>query len=137
MPSLDARPLPKILEQVDKQGSEIITEWLADGIHRFVGREWKPFAVKPKDRGNRKAVSKQNTDDPDPSHRVYFFACDGTGFRKSLIPEEICNPHVKIPIDVLLNFIRPTERNDSQGYLKFFARTRLGKPYFHYQKSKL
>jgi hypothetical protein len=129
MPSLTGRKLPKILEVVGERGPEVVTKWLVDEHHHLLERLWKPFHIKLKDRKDRKAASgRQPAGDPEPLHRLYFFATDGRDFRDGIFVK-LSHKHMKMPITALLDCIRPTEENDWQSYLKLFARTSLGKFY--------
>ena len=130
IPNLTGRQLPKALEQVEHLMSQVVIQWLVDEHHHFLERTWSPFFIKPKDRKDRKAASasgKSSTEDPEPVHRMYFFATDGSGFRDYGIQLESSQPHAKISTEVLLDCIRPTSENAAESYLKLFARTALGK----------
>lgn len=128
IPSLVDKRAPKLLQQLGKRGSSIVIDWLVDESHQLLGRLWKPFFLKPKERSNRKAVTIQQSTDPDPIHRIYFFAVDGTGFIKGRIPVNYLQQlPVKMSIELLLNRIRPIRKNIDQNYLKLFSRTALGK----------
>ena len=130
IPNLTGRQLPKALEHVGHLVPQVVIQWLVDEQHCFMERTWRPFYIKPKDRKDRKAASgKSSTDDPEPVHRIYFFATDGRGFRDCGLQLELSHPHAKISIEVLLDCIRPTFENALQSYLKLFARTSLGKKY--------
>lgn len=135
IPNLSGRHAPKILQQMGTSGPEIIIGWLVDAYHNFLERVWKPFHIKPKERRDRTSESNQkSSDDPEPVHRIYFFAVDGVGFGDGRIPVDASTqPYTKISVDVLLNRIRPTRKNVKQSYLKLFARTSLGKLHLIHQ----
>ena len=129
VPDLTGQHVPKMVQKLAARGPELIIKWLVDGSHNFLGRTWKPFFVKPKERPRRKAITtRKAAEDLASVHRVTFFAVDGDGFLKATIPFECSGPsHVKISIDKLINRIRPTRKNVSQSFLKLFSRTALGK----------
>lgn len=127
MPSLTGDHVPRCLQLVRKRGSEVIIEWLVDQSHRLLDRLWKPFHLKPKERKERKAdTSQKPTADPEPVHRVFFFAVDGNDFIEGGMRADASKPYVKLTIAMLLNCIRPTRKNVKQSFLKLFSRTSLG-----------
>jgi hypothetical protein len=121
IPHLTGSYVPKSnqLRDVDR---EIIENWLIDpktraaAGHSLLGRLWKPFFQKPKERKEKKQGStKLYNDEPDAANRLYFFAIDEF---KTQPP---------IGIQKLLDSFRPTGLNGHQSFLKLFARTALGK----------
>ena len=128
IPHLTGRHIPRTLSDLGDRGREIIVEWLVDGKHQFLGRLWKPFHTKAKDR-IRRDRKQDAAEDPETAHRLYFFAVDGNGFRDkmSLFPDvRDAVVHSPISIKSLLNSIRPTRENTTEPFLKLFARTSLG-----------
>jgi hypothetical protein len=127
IPQLDGRFVPRFLKDLRGRGRDIIINWLIGGQstpgHLFVGSQWKPFFVKPKDRKDRKQVFwKESSDDVEEAavaHRLFFFAVDGVDFT--------AGGHQAIEIPELLESIRPTWLNKKQPFLKLFSRTALGK----------
>jgi hypothetical protein len=128
VPDLTGQHAHELVQQLGVRGKELIIKWLVDECHNFLDRNWKPFFVKPKDRIKRKAVTTQKCiEDTDPIYRVTFFAIDGANFIKAPIPLNCSlQSPVKIPIETLLNRVRPTRKNTSQSFLKLFSRTALG-----------
>ena len=131
MPSLTGRHAPELLKSLGETGTKEIIKWLVDDDgddkrHHFLATTWKPFFLKQKERRDRKSESSQS-DDHDLAHRIYFFAVDGAGFRDGESLLDLSQPHVRIPINTLLDCIRPTEKNSKQSFLKLFSRTSLGK----------
>jgi len=120
-------PLPKLLAKLGEAGQATVIEWLVDANHRLLGRGWKPFFTRPKEGKGQRKESSHFLPDNDVN-RVTFFAVDGHGF--TVVKDPFCQPrknfHHVIPINVLLNFLRPTRKNEGQSYLKLFSRTALG-----------
>jgi hypothetical protein len=127
IPQLNGRLVPQFLKDLGDRGRDIIINWLIGSHstpgHLFVGRHWKPFFVKPKERKDRKQVFwKESSDDVEEAaaaHRLFFFAVDGIDFT--------AGGHQPIEIPELLESIRPTWLNKKQPFLKLFSRTALGK----------
>lgn len=132
VPDLAGRQTPKLLQDLGDEGRAILCEWLVDGMHKMLGRVWKPFHVKPKDGRERKVeVTQLSSDELDTgtAHKVYFLAVDGNGFlEKRTLPDrsEPAHEHTKMSVYAMLNWIRLFRKNKGQPYLKLFSRTSLG-----------
>jgi hypothetical protein len=129
IPALTGKHLPKLLAELGDQGRQIVYDWLIDTPHTLLGRSWKPFSLKPKERRPRNAEVGNEVSGVDPAFRVYFFAVDGHGFvdDRELIQNPENGKNAKMTVAELLNRVRPTRKNLEQPYLKLFSRTTLGK----------
>ncbi|KAF4618382.1 hypothetical protein G7Y89_g14922 [Cudoniella acicularis] len=128
IPHLHGNKIPTYLAKLGDRAREMIIDWLIDGTHRLLGRSWKPFHTRPKEKKDRRRdILRDEKDDAVTAHRLFLFAVDGYGFR--IVPEprlELSQPrHVKMTIPYLLNIIRPTRKNVHQSILKLFSRTQL------------
>ncbi|CZR63638.1 related to RNA-dependent RNA polymerase (involved in quelling) [Phialocephala subalpina] len=129
MPQITGRHVPPAVQrQVQKIGVDVwrgkFYDWLVDTKHPLLGRIWKPFFVKPKER----TAKRREATSSEAIYRVFFFAVDGFGFVDSTLisyPNRSIG-HPRISIDRLLDKIRPTCENTWQSYLKLFNRTTLG-----------
>ncbi|EKD16851.1 uncharacterized protein L3040_001132 [Drepanopeziza brunnea f. sp. 'multigermtubi'] len=113
IPQLSGRNIPSALAAMGERGPSIIIEWLVDSTHRFIGRSWKPFMVKDKERPKKQILMVKDVESVDAAFRVFFFAVDG------------CKDRPKISIPKLLECVRPSQGNEHESYLKLFNRTTL------------
>jgi hypothetical protein len=126
---------PEIDEKKAHGSLGTICEWLVDGKHNFFNRIWKPFFVK-RDRPSLKSqldavnLSQQDTDKGTTS-KLYFLAVEESGYQLYRMPgipprREGCELLSSMTVSTLLNWVRPTEENKKQSFLKLFSRTALG-----------
>lgn len=125
VPEVKAATLPKPLDLVADEARDLIMEWLGTQPLNFLGRKYRSFFCKPKERPKR--VSKEDAQrHTEPTFIVYLFATDGTGSGKRLPgPEEKVGCHTFMRVEELLSWIRPPCLNQQQPFLKLFARTGL------------
>lgn len=123
MPGLAAENMPPFLKSEAAAVRQGIIHWLVNTEHRFLGRVWRAFYVKPQ-QTNRVRKSTQSSFN-EIKHRVYLFAVDGHRFRPRTNPT---NPtrHEAMTVKDLLEWFMPTAVNLEQPCLKFFARLALG-----------
>ncbi|KAL3417199.1 RNA-dependent RNA polymerase [Phlyctema vagabunda] len=111
--------MPPLLQQLGKEGREILLQWLIDEPHHLFSRAWQPFHVKPKDGKARKIeVTEAQADEGTTAHRVYLFAIKGRGIPATGEAGELS-------IFNLLDRIRLIRKNEDQPFLKLFSRTSL------------
>lgn len=127
MPGITNEYLPSHRKQNHAAVYESITNRLGDTPVHFLGRTWRAFYTKPESskktrRGNQSGFN--NT-----KHRIYFFACNGHDFIKKHRMGET-DPRkpdrIEMPVQDLLNWFMPFDRNQDQTCLKLFARLGLG-----------
>ena len=126
IPGLGPEGLPSHLKQYHTSVREIITNWLVDTDHKFLGRTWRAFYTKPdvsKKKGMRNSTK-------DSRYRVYFFAEDGAGFRDRDRRGEADTRVLDRPrksVKDMIEWFMPFKTNLNQPSLKFFARLALGR----------
>lgn len=122
MPALTGRDIPQSLRKVGARGYDIVCNWLVGSRHPLLGRFWKPFFAKtlPPPKKRKRDSDKSEVDEIAFSNRLYFFALDGVeiGLPKT-------ETRAVMTIQELLDAIRPTEENETQPFLKLYARTSL------------
>ena len=125
-PGLGTKDLPEHLQsKLDPAGArQAIIDWLVEDEHRFLGRIWRAFFVKPID--TKKGQKRPKLNLGDVRFRIYFFAIDGEGFRYDRVTGE--RPKQKpVQIRDLIDWLIPSEVNQQQPCLKLFSRLALGK----------
>lgn len=123
MPGLAAENLPSYLKSEAASIRRGIIHWLVNSEHRFLGRVWRAFYVKPPPT-NRVRKNDQGSFN-EIKHRVYFFAVDGHDFSPRINPSSP-KRHEAMTVKDLLEWFMPTAVNLEQPCLKFFARLALG-----------
>lgn len=123
MPGLAAENMPIHLKTDAATVRQGIIHWLVNIEHRFLGRVWRAFYVKPQ-QTNRVRKSNQGSFN-EIKHRVYLFAVDGYGFHLRMNPSSP-KRHEVMTIKDLLEWFMPTAANLEQPCMKFFARLALG-----------
>ena len=125
VPGLGPENLPSYLKQYHTPAREVISNWLVDARHRFLGRTWRAFYTKP-DVSKKKRVRNSMTDS---RYRIYLFAEDGVGFRDRERPGEV-DPRLpdrpRTTVKDMVEWFMPFKANLSQPSLKLFARLALG-----------
>ena len=125
MPGLGPEDLPSHLKQNHNSVREVITNWLVETEHKFLGRTWRAFYTKPdgsKRKGTRNSVKESR-------FRIYLFAEDGVGFMDGKRPGE-ADPRLldraRTSVGEMMEWFMPFKANQDQPSLKFFARLALG-----------
>jgi hypothetical protein len=130
IPQLAGATLPKVMQDAGAASKSIIIQWLISEMHNIFGRHWSPFHTKPKDGKERKTDTiKQGELDVGTAHRIYLFAVDGVGFRDNAGTPKESETIIKrsaMSVQELLDWIRSTNDNGTQSFLKLFDRTSLG-----------
>lgn len=105
---------------------ESIGIWLTQGVHRCLGRTWKPFFVEEAKPKNKKKAG-------EPRFRVDFFAIDGIDFdhrspRPPLVapPCQASDKHTEMSLEALIEWHLCLDDNMGQSNCKLFQRTSLG-----------
>ena len=117
LPGLSPKDLPQHLKTDASQVRDFIIRWLCESEHYILGRKWKAFFVKPR---QKSAKSRQSNTQKsgEVMHRVYLFAVDGFG---------LMVPNVSMTVKTMLDWFMPAQLNKHQAVLKLFARIALGK----------
>ncbi len=131
IPQIIGRHVPETVQRLVKnlgvdKWRDTVYDWLIDSNHPLLGRTWRPFFVKPKER----MAKRREAASPEAIYNIFFFAVDGIGFVNNSTLISNPNPSIGHPvmtIDRLLDRIRPTRKNVHQSYLKLFNRTTLSK----------
>lgn len=105
MPGISTESFPAYLKSYAMALREDIIGWLVNTEHRFLGRTWRAFYVKPEPRKNRGSAKGSI----DSKFRVYFFASESNN-----------------DFDDFVKWFLPFKHNLNQPCLKFFARLGLG-----------
>ena len=115
-PSLELQDLPGYLRQKGDSARNAIYDWLVNGVHYLLGRQWKVFYSKPKD-SNSKLSKELNG-----RYRLCFFAVGGRCFsRAHPSPDQRI-----VPLKDMLEWFLPFKSNKDQPLLKLFSRLQLG-----------
>ena len=125
LPGLGPEDLPSHLKQYHTTAREMISKWLVDTDHKFLGRTWRAFYTKAegsKRKGTRKDVKTSR-------YRIYLFAENGVGFRDGIKHGE-SDPRLldrpRMTVREVMEWFLPFQSNQNQPLLKFFARLALG-----------
>lgn len=123
MPGLAAENMPSHLKSEAVTVRQGIIHWLVNIEHRFLGRVWRAFYVKPQptNRGRKGNQGSFN----EIKHRVYFFAVGGHHFSPRINPSSPIR-YEAMTVKDLLEWFMPTAVNLQQPCLKFFTRLALG-----------
>lgn len=131
MPSITSSNAPPILKSAGEGGCRLVTEWLINGTHDFLGRIWQPFCVK--DGRSKKPILKRSILDEvektPMTQKIFFFAVRGREFEaKRQLPkkDEPIDEHIELTIEGLINWMIPLKDNDKQPIFKLFSRISLG-----------
>ena len=120
LPGLSDKELPDYLPGDAANARDEIIKWLVDTDHRFLGRVWRAFYLKPQATRARKVS-------PDIKYRVYMFATDGRDFVSRIDGVKgLGSAHISMTIRELLEWSMPAKPNADQSIMKFFARLALG-----------
>ena len=125
LPGFDQKDLPSHLKQYHTTAREMISNWLVDTNHKFLGRTWRAFYAKAE---GPKKKSRRN-DMKISRYKIYLFAEDGNGFRDGnkhgeSDPRLLDRP--RITVREMMEWFLPFQNNLNQPLLKFFARLALG-----------
>ncbi|ESZ94181.1 RNA polymerase RNA dependente [Sclerotinia borealis F-4128] len=127
IPDLEGKRYSPTMAKACPNAWDTLKSWLINGDHQLLGRTYKSFFVKIKDRKRKSALKSDAEEDSSIiPFRVFLFATNGYGFVKESKSKNPA-PHVRIRMTVeeLMNCIRPTVENKHQPYMKLFARTAL------------
>ena len=134
LPGLLSKDLPEHLKRDVPAVRDAVVHWLCTNEHYILGRRWKAFYVKPR---QKSAKSRQNTPQVpgEVMHRVYLFAVDGFQLetpRNSLGRGlRVMGPNVSMTVGKMLDWFMPSALNKHQTVLKLFARIALGKNFIN------
>ncbi|KAB8296442.1 hypothetical protein EYC80_009183 [Monilinia laxa] len=127
IPDLESKGYRSTMAKVDPNAWDTLKSWLVNKDHLLLGRTYKSFFVKIKDR-RKKSSWKSDAEEESSAtpFRAFLFATDGYGFVKESRANNLA-PHIRVrmTLEELLNCIRPTSENKNQPYMKLFARTAL------------
>ncbi|QSZ37354.1 hypothetical protein DSL72_009452 [Monilinia vaccinii-corymbosi] len=119
IPDLERKRYGPKVAKVDDNTWGVLKSWLVNGDHQLLGRTYKSFFVKIKDRKRKSSLKSDAEEESSVTpFRAFLFATDGYGFVNG-------SPHARMTVEELLDFIRPTSENKNQPYMKLFARTAL------------
>ena len=134
IPSFSGNKIPKRIQDLGPRAKTILVTWLRCR-QELLGRTWVSFCNKPdkssrsKNRGKKKNPAVAIAVDNAMAHKIYFFAVDGIAFldnRGTPLLSETTLTRTQWTVEGLLNWLRPTQQNKDQPYLKLYARTTLG-----------
>ena len=125
LPGLGPEDLPSHLKKHHTAAREMISNWLVDTEHKFLGRTWRAFYTKAE--GSKRKGTRNDTNIS--RYRIYLFAEDGIGFRDGnnhgeSDPRLLDRP--RMTVREMMEWFLPFQNNLGQGLLKFFARLALG-----------
>ncbi|MCJ1246805.1 hypothetical protein MMC30_004014 [Trapelia coarctata] len=128
IPGFTPNELPPFLKCDAAKVRNGLISWLLETDHRFLGRTWRAFLVKPQQMSTdtrRKNMSNFNA----VKHRIFLFAVDGCAFRRrssrSIHKLDLRKWRFPITIHELLEWFMPMKLNMDQSCLKLFARLNL------------
>ena len=128
IPGIDSDDLPLYLKHNSNPAREMIIKWLIDTKHCFLGRSWRVFYVKPES-STKKTKRKNQASFNEVKYRIFFFAEDGSDFRKEGQVGEL-DPrkpnHSPMEVKSLIDWFMPAWENKKEWSLKFFERLSLG-----------
>lgn len=137
VPDLESNRHGPTMAKADPNAWDIMKSWLINEDHQLLGRTYKAFFVRIKDRKRSTLKSDDDEESSATPFRVFLFATDGIGFVKGSKSKDWApGARVRMTIENLLDCIRPTSENVYQPYMKLFARTALGKVY-HLQRASV
>ena len=122
---LGPEDLPSHLKEYKIAAREIISNWLVDTDHKFLGRTWRAFYTKAegsKRKGTRKDMKTSR-------YRIYLFAENGVGFidgKKHGESDPRLLDRPRMTVQEMIEWFLPFQSNLDQPLLKFFARLALG-----------
>ncbi|RDA92037.1 hypothetical protein CP533_0969 [Ophiocordyceps camponoti-saundersi (nom. inval.)] len=136
----DPKALRRKLEEHDRGKGDVLVKfnnWLfSSSPHVFLGRDWVPyfFSKKGTKKSTKKATTKGAKETQFAMSRIFLFASDGPGFRKTSAgafpcPEEALTPlsRTKLTLDGLTHWaigIKDAE-NSAKSAVKLFSRWSL------------
>jgi len=114
--------------------SDLIIDWITQGQHSLVGREWRAFYTQ--DSGYKKPTKEYRLG-PEPKavqkDRVHFFAETGHDFRRApnnncvfVDVDETVDHRTEFSVSQMLDWLLQVEKNTEQPHLKLFSRIQLG-----------
>ena len=125
MPGLGPEDLPSHLKQYHTSAREMISNWLVDTDHKFLGRTWRAFYTKAEGSKRKSTRNDMNAS----RYKIYLFAEDGVGFRDSTKHGE-SDPRLldrpRTTVREMMEWFLPFKANLNQPLLKVFARLALG-----------
>lgn len=128
IPGLDAESLPSYLKQESNMARETIIKWLNDANHRFLGRSWRAFFVKPES-STKKTKRRNQASFNEFKYRIFLFAEDGNDFRNENQFGELDSRKPNHPpktVKSLVDWFMPASENRDELSLKLFTRLSLG-----------
>ncbi|KAA8568267.1 hypothetical protein EYC84_008646 [Monilinia fructicola] len=127
IPDLESKRYCSTVAKVDPNAWDNLKSWLVNKDHQLLGRTYKSFFVKIKDRKKKSSLKSDPEEESSATpFRAFLFATDGYGFAKESRAKNLApHIHVRMTLEELLNCIRPTSENKNQPYMKLFARTAL------------
>ena len=132
LPGLLSSDLPECLRKDVPAVRDVIVRWLCTSEHCILGRTWKAFYVKPRQKSTK---SRRDTSpvSGEVMHRVYLFAVDGFGLksRQNSLGRGLTtiDPNASTTVKDMLDWFMPANMNKHQTVLKLFARIALGKTF--------
>lgn len=129
IPGLENMAVPSYLKVDQEEFYEAVVQWFTSHEHKFLGRKWRAFCLKPEDRKKSRAGKASEITFNEPRFRVSFFAIDGYDFRnENLVGEDDprLSNHTKATVRELIDWFMPAFENRRMFSLKFFARLALG-----------
>lgn len=129
IPGLDNMAMPAYLKLDQEEFYEAAVQWFASHEHKFLGRKWRAFCLKPEDRKKSRVGKASESTFNEPRFRVYFFAIEGYDFRnENSVGEDHprLSNHTKSTVRDLIDWFMPASENRQILSLKFFARLALG-----------
>ena len=125
-PGLEAKALPQSLKAKGDELREVLTKWLVETNHHFLGRTWRAFFLK-QDRPVKSRRLSSRTMNKD-RFKIFMFAEDGPGYKTAPTVGE-ADPrqpnHQSMSVQDMLEWFVPAESNRKEPALKLFARLQL------------
>ena len=125
LPGFGPEDLPSHLKSYHTTARGMISNWLVDTDHKFLGRTWRAFYTKAEGSKRKGKRNEMKT----TRYRIYLFAEDGIGFRHGknhgdADPRLLDRP--RMTVREMIEWFLPFQSNLNQPLLKFFARLALG-----------